>query len=54
MDGWKTTLLLEWPIFRGYVSFREGNSPTQIIAIPRRFPLLNPNTLTKREGSGTF
>ena len=22
MDGWKTTFLLEWPIFRGYVSFR--------------------------------
>ena len=24
MDGWKTSLLLGWPIFRGYVSFREG------------------------------
>ena len=24
MDGWNTTFLLEWPIFRGYVSFREG------------------------------
>ncbi len=24
MDGWKTTFLLGWPIFSGYVSFREG------------------------------
>ena len=26
MDGWNTTLLLGSPIFRGYVSFREGKS----------------------------
>ncbi len=25
MDGWNTTFLLGMPIFRGYVSFREGN-----------------------------
>ena len=25
MDGWKTSFLLGRPIFRGYVSFREGN-----------------------------
>ena len=25
MDGWNTSFLLGWPIFRGYVSFREGN-----------------------------
>ncbi len=25
MDGWKTSFLLGWPIFRCYVSFREGN-----------------------------
>ena len=25
MDGWNTTFLLGWPIFRCYVSFREGN-----------------------------
>jgi len=24
MDGWNTTFLLRWPIFRCYVSFREG------------------------------
>ncbi len=24
MDGWNTSFLLGWPIFRGYVSFREG------------------------------
>ena len=23
MDNWKTSFLLEWPIFRGYVSFGE-------------------------------
>ena len=26
MDGWKTSFLLGRPIFRGYVSFREGNA----------------------------
>ena len=26
MDGWNTTFLLGRPIFRGYVSFREGIS----------------------------
>ena len=25
MDGWKTSFLLGWPIFRGYVRFRECN-----------------------------
>ena len=25
MDGWNITFLLGWPIFRCYVSFREGN-----------------------------
>ena len=25
MDGWNTTFLLGKPIFRGYVSFREGS-----------------------------
>ena len=24
MDGWNTSFLLGWPIFRCYVSFREG------------------------------
>ena len=28
MDGWNTSFLLGWPIFRGYVSFREGKHPT--------------------------
>ena len=27
MDGWNTSFLLGWPIFRGYVSFREGSIP---------------------------
>ena len=26
MDGWNTSFLLGWPIFGGYVSFREGRS----------------------------
>ena len=26
MDGWNTSFLLGWPIFRGYVSFRECRS----------------------------
>ena len=26
MDGWNTSFLLGWPIFRGYVSFRESIS----------------------------
>ena len=26
MDGWNTRFLLGWPIFRAYVSFREGNN----------------------------
>ncbi len=25
MDGWNTSFRLGWPIFRGYVSLREGN-----------------------------
>ena len=25
MDGWNTSILLGWPIFRGYISFREGS-----------------------------
>ena len=30
MDGWKTSFLLGWPIFRCYVSFREGNVTVNI------------------------
>ena len=26
MDGWNITFLLGWPLFRGYISFREGIS----------------------------
>ena len=28
MDGWNTSFLLGWPIFKGYVSFREGTIET--------------------------
>ena len=49
IDGWKTTFLLEWPIFRAYVSFREGivfvvSPPAvcpQFVARPRIGPLLS-------------
>ena len=27
MDGWNTSFLLGWPMFRGYVSFRQGILP---------------------------
>ena len=30
MDGWNTTFLLGLPIFRGYVSFREGNNANKL------------------------
>ena len=33
MDGWNTSFLLGWPIFRCYVSFREGRSPSVSSAI---------------------
>ena len=45
MDGWKMSFLLERPIFRGYVSFREGNQPgfngmsTGFSSLPRCFKL---------------
>jgi len=29
-DGWNTGFLVEWPIFRGYVSFREGKFPQKL------------------------
>ena len=32
MDGWNTTFLLGRPIFRGYVSFREGNEKYEKLA----------------------
>jgi len=36
MDGWKTTFLFGSPIFRGYVSFREGKwlPPWELSDIP--------------------
>ena len=35
--GWKMDFLLEWPIFRGYLSFREGTSLLFTFAIPTPF-----------------
>ena len=31
MDGWNTSFLLGWPIFRGYVSFREIYGLSEIL-----------------------
>ena len=31
MDGWNTSFLLEWPIFRCNVCFREGNFFFQLV-----------------------
>ena len=35
IGGWKTTFLLRRPIFRGYVSFRDGNhvERNEVVAI---------------------
>ena len=53
MDGWNTTFLLRRPIFRGYVSFREGNPLFKYVASPlnrekkkRINQLTNPVTIT--------
>ena len=43
MDGWNTTFLLGRPIFRGYVSFREGT-----------LAILNNNSMAKSARSGSF
>ncbi len=37
MDGWNTSFLLGWPIFRGYVSFREGNPPFTFFISVKQF-----------------
>ena len=44
MDGWNTTFLLGWPIFRGYVSFRECSSSN--------FPELDNLRLSHTGGGG--
>ncbi len=41
MDGWNTTLLLGRPIFRGYISFREGNHPKFHKMQPSKSPEAN-------------
>ena len=53
MDGWNTGFLLRWPIFRGYVSFRECNSPSAQNTVPFQevFRPLKPAQNTLSEGS---
>ncbi len=41
MDGWNTTFLLGRPIFRGYVSFREGSSFRKNLYIIQNVPSEN-------------
>ncbi len=43
MDGWNTSFLLGWPIFRCYVSFREGNLRVEVFSGNVRFPPALPN-----------
>ena len=42
MDGWNTTFLLGRPIFRGYVSFREGIFSAFVVEV--QFPILTAIT----------
>ena len=48
MDGWNTTFLLRWPIFRCYVSFREGkeqkNLETNDVALKCSSQYTNANS----------
>ena len=48
MDGWNASFLLGWPIFRGYVSFGEGN----IIEHNDHFP--HKNRGRRLRGSNVF
>ena len=45
MDGWNTTFLLGRPIFRGYVSFREGKM--LLYTILEMFWILNKQSLLR-------
>ena len=52
MDGWNTTFLLGRPIFRGYVSFREGNLlyvDTSSHNPPENLRDYTPKTLTQKK-----
>ena len=46
MDGWKTTFLLGWPIFRCYLSLREGTCSFSLIFVHPSF-LDSPSCLRK-------
>ncbi len=52
MDGWNTTFLLGRPIFRGYVSFREGiiHAYDGLML----FSSVNENYFTKRNKTHNF
>ena len=49
MDGWNTTFLLGRPIFRGYVSFREGIGCITKIRKPPQYPHRHDGSLSDLE-----
>ena len=49
MDGWNTTFLLGRPIFRGYVSFREGSQKRS-----EQHSVTGPCKAPKLEGPGMY
>ena len=61
-DGWNTSFLLGWPIFRGYVSFREGNQKNShkywdiypFIGVTKRRISLQRSTIFNRQPNGIF
>ena len=55
MDGWNTSFLLGWPIFRGYVSFREGRARSfhSPLKHPSDFPKCAPGFPPKKIRFGT-
>ena len=51
MDGWNTTFLLGRPIFRGYVSFREGTHQNAKI-VPQKINMSTEKGLFQKENRG--
>ena len=45
MDGWNTTFILGRPIFRGFVSFREGK-----FSVPKKPEICHPSDFQANHG----
>ncbi len=54
IGGWKMNFLLRWPIFRGYVSFREGNSAFQVFCYEHRGHQHGVNGIQGASQTGRF